>query len=128
MKEFVVQERITNRLEEIQDDTGFRASRIRQGKDLYHVNLVVDTNNLIFIQCACSLGSYDLDHIHEDGIFGSPMYDLHRAMIFLDSHHIVTILYCFSNQMDLDSELEKAKSSFSELAVAKNMKTWILNR
>ena len=35
--------------------------RIRQGNPLYHVNSVVDCNNLISIESGFSLGSYNLD-------------------------------------------------------------------
>ena len=38
--------------------------RIRRGDELYHVNSVVDVNNLISIESGLSVGSYDLDHIH----------------------------------------------------------------
>lgn len=37
--------------------------RIRQGKDLYHVNSVVDVNNLISVESGLSVGSYDLANI-----------------------------------------------------------------
>ena len=34
--------------------------RIRQGKDLYRINSVVDANNLVSLETGFSLGSYDL--------------------------------------------------------------------
>ncbi len=37
--------------------------RVRQGKELYHVNTVVDVNNIISLETGCSLGSYDLDRV-----------------------------------------------------------------
>jgi len=37
--------------------------RIRRGDELYHVNSVVDVNNLISIESGLSVGSYDLDHV-----------------------------------------------------------------
>ena len=37
--------------------------RIRRGDDLYHINSVVDVNNLISIESGLSVGSYDLAHI-----------------------------------------------------------------
>ncbi len=38
--------------------------RIRRGDELYHINSVVDVNNLISIESGLSVGSYDLAHIH----------------------------------------------------------------
>lgn len=87
--------------------------RIRQGNPLYHVNTVVDVNNLISLETALSVGSYDLSRLRgpvtltvgqsgegyegigksyidmehmlllrdEEGPFGSPTSDSHRAMI-----------------------------------------------
>ncbi len=38
--------------------------RIRRGDELYHVNSVVDVNNLISVESGLSVGSYDLANIH----------------------------------------------------------------
>ncbi len=38
--------------------------RVRRGDELYHINSVVDVNNLISVKSGLSVGSYDLDHIH----------------------------------------------------------------
>jgi DNA/RNA-binding domain of Phe-tRNA-synthetase-like protein len=43
--------------------------RILQEKPLYHINNVVDTNNLISIETKYSCGSYDLDKLGEDLVF-----------------------------------------------------------
>lgn len=43
--------------------------RILQGKGLYKINNVVDTNNLISIETGYSCGSYDLKNIKGDIIF-----------------------------------------------------------
>lgn len=40
--------------------------RILQGKDLYKINNVVDTNNLISIETGYSVGSYDLEMVQGD--------------------------------------------------------------
>jgi len=40
--------------------------RIKQGKDLYHINTVVDTNNLISVESGFSAGSYDCDCVKGD--------------------------------------------------------------
>lgn len=38
--------------------------RVRRGDELYHINSVVDVNNLISVESGLSVGSYDLEHIH----------------------------------------------------------------
>ena len=38
--------------------------RVRRGDELYHINSVVDVNNLISVQSGLSVGSYDLDRIN----------------------------------------------------------------
>lgn len=38
--------------------------RVRRGDDLYHINSVVDVNNLISLESGLSVGSYDLENIH----------------------------------------------------------------
>ena len=38
--------------------------RLRQGNDLYHINSVVDANNLVSLETGFSLGSYDLRRLH----------------------------------------------------------------
>ena len=38
--------------------------RVRRGDELYHINSVVDVNNLLSIKSGLSVGSYDLAHIH----------------------------------------------------------------
>lgn len=43
--------------------------RIRQGKDLYRINSVVDANNLISLETGFSLGSYDADLLEGDLLF-----------------------------------------------------------
>lgn len=40
--------------------------RIKQGKDLYKINTVVDTNNLISVESGFSAGSYDIDCVKGD--------------------------------------------------------------
>jgi len=40
--------------------------RIRQGKDLYQINTVVDANNLASVETGYSFGSYDLDCVNGD--------------------------------------------------------------
>lgn len=38
--------------------------RVRRGDELYHINSVVDVNNLISVESGLSVGSYDLEKIH----------------------------------------------------------------
>ena len=38
--------------------------RVRRGDELYHINSVVDVNNLISVRSGLSVGSYDLSRIH----------------------------------------------------------------
>lgn len=38
--------------------------RMRRGDELYHINSVVDVNNLVSVESGLSVGSYDLAHIH----------------------------------------------------------------
>lgn len=53
------------------DPTRYRGSaealarRVIQGKGLYHVNTVVDINNLISLESMHSVGSYDLARLHQ---------------------------------------------------------------
>lgn len=43
--------------------------RIRQGKELYRINTVVDANNLISLETGFSLGSYDQGRLNGDLLF-----------------------------------------------------------
>lgn len=38
--------------------------RVRRGDELYHINSVVDVNNLLSVKSGLSVGSYDLDNLH----------------------------------------------------------------
>lgn len=42
--------------------------RVKRGDELYHINSVVDVNNLISVESGLSVGSYDLDQIKGDVI------------------------------------------------------------
>ena len=43
--------------------------RVRRNDELYHINSVVDVNNLISVESGLSVGSYDLENIHGDIVF-----------------------------------------------------------
>ena len=70
--------------------------RILQGKGLYKINNVVDTNNLISIETGYSVGSYDMKNIKGDIIFrigkegekyqgiGKEMINIENLPVFCD--------------------------------------------
>ena len=43
--------------------------RVQRGDELYHVNSVVDVNNLISVESGLSVGSYDLEQLQGDIVF-----------------------------------------------------------
>lgn len=126
--------------------------RIRQGKELYRINSVVDASNLVSLETGFSLGSYDLARleggllfrlgearemyagIDKDGIdlarlplladargpFGSPSSDSQRAMISLESRDILTVIYGFSGQEELEAALALARKHLADFAEAGN--------
>lgn len=71
--------------------------RILQGKGLYKINNVVDTNNLISIETGYSVGSYDLANLKGDIIFrigkegeeyqgiGKEVINIEKLPVFADS-------------------------------------------
>lgn len=134
--------------------------RVRQGNALYHVNTVVDVNNLISLETALSVGSYDLRNLRgyaelslgrpgegyegigkdyldmekmlllrdSQGAFGSPTSDSHRAMIDLGPAEILTVIYCFSDGIDLEAALARGKEQMERFAGAREAETWIVSR
>ena len=132
--------------------------RVRRGDDLYHINSVVDVNNLISVKSGLSVGSYDLDQIHgsivlrkaeqgegytgigkdfldmenmlvladDEGIFGSSMSDSTRAMVTENARDILTVIYCFENDLDLASLLDEAKEAVERYAAATEAEAWII--
>lgn len=132
--------------------------RVRRGDELYHINSVVDVNNLISVKSGLSAGSYDLGNVHgpiilrkaeqgegytgigkdfidmenmlvladDDGIFGSSMSDSTRAMVTENSKDVLVVIYCFEDNIDLESLLEAAKHDFELFAAAKDIAAWII--
>ncbi len=132
--------------------------RVRRGDELYHINSVVDVNNLVSIQTGLSVGSYDLAHVNgpitlrkaeagegytgigkdfldmenllvladEEGIFGSTMSDSTRAMVTEEAKDVLVVIYCFENDMDLPSIVEKAVTDFEKFAEVRDIESWIL--
>ena len=64
--------------------------RILQGKGLYRINNVVDTNNLISIETGYSVGSYDLENLHGNinfriGNIGEKYQGIGKEMINIEN-------------------------------------------
>ena len=134
--------------------------RVRRGDELYHVNSVVDVNNLISVESGLSVGSYDLDEVHgtvtlrkaeagegyqgigkdfldmenmlvladQDGIFGSSMSDSTRAMVTGKTRHVLAVIYCFEDAVDLEALLERAKEAFRTYAGAERVETAVFSK
>lgn len=132
--------------------------RIYQKKDLFRINTIVDTNNLVSIETGLSVGTYDIHNIigdivltlgkegdgyegigkdfinmenllllsDEKGPFGSPTSDSKRTMVTDASRDFLTIIYCFSNHMDLNEILKKSEKYFSKYAFAGEIQTKII--
>lgn len=132
--------------------------RIKQGKGLYKINTVVDTNNLISLETGFSVGSYDIENIDatitlktglegesykgigkesvnienlpvltdKDGAFGSPTSDSTRAMITENSKEILTVIYDFSEDCDLEALLKKSAEYFAKFTSATNIETFVV--
>lgn len=63
--------------------------RVVKQAGLYHINNVVEVNNLISISSGYAIGSYDL------GPFGNPSSDSRRAMIQPGLRRVASVLYAF---------------------------------
>ena len=132
--------------------------RVRRGDELYHINSVVDVNNLVSVKSGLSVGSYDLGQVHgaiklrkaergegytgigkdfldmenmlvladDDGIFGSSMSDSTWAMVTENAKDILVVIYCFENNIDLDTLLIDARNAFERFAAAENIDSWII--
>lgn len=61
----------------------------------------------------------------EEGIFGSSMSDSTRAMVTEETKDILTVIYCFEKEIDLETVLKEAKLAFEEYASASDAETWI---
>lgn len=131
--------------------------RIGQGKGLYEVNTVVDTNNLISIESGFSVGSYDTACIEDklilrigqegetykgigkeeikidalpviadkNGPIGSSTSDSERAMITEKTAEVLTLIYSFSDNKDLEKALESGKKYIHKYTGAIDIETWI---
>ena len=131
--------------------------RVGQGKGLYEVNTVVDTNNLISIESGFSVGSYDAGKIEENLVFrvgkqgetykgigkdeinieglpvladdkgaiGSSTSDSERAMITENAEEVLTLIYSFSENKELEKAMEYGKRYLEKYAGAKEIQCWI---
>ena len=132
--------------------------RVRRGDELYHINSVVDVNNLLSVKSGLSIGSYDLDKLHgaitlrkaeagegytgigkdfidmenmlvladDEGIFGSSMSDSTRAMVTETTQHVLVVVYCFEDGVDLPALLETGKKAFADFADVQDAKARIV--
>ena len=62
----------------------------------------------------------------DDGIFGSSMSDSTRAMVTESAKDILVVIYCFENDIDLNTLLTEAKSVFEQYADVKDAETWFI--
>ena len=132
--------------------------RVRRGDELYHINTVVDVNNMLSVQSGLSVGSYDLSKVRgpvvlrkamqgegyygigkefidmenllvladEEGIFGSTMSDSTRAMVTEEAEEILTVLYCFEKEIDLEALLADSIRAFETFAHVTALETCLL--
>ena len=62
----------------------------------------------------------------DEGIFGSSMSDSTRAMVTDSATDILVVIYCFENNIDLDTLLCNAEDAFERFAGAENAEHWIV--
>lgn len=63
----------------------------------------------------------------KDGAIGSSTSDSERAMITEEASEILTLIYSFSDNQDLEKALEKGKQYMEKYAGAKDVETWIVD-
>lgn len=63
----------------------------------------------------------------DQGIFGSSMSDSKRAMVTESTKNVLVVIYCFEEDIDLDSLLIEAKTAFEKYVSAKNDETQIID-
>lgn len=62
----------------------------------------------------------------DEGIFGSSMSDSTRAMVTADTKDVMVVIYCFENDIDLQTLLNNASSAFQRFAEARNIEMQII--
>lgn len=113
--------------------------RIIKGNGLYHINNIVEVNNLMSVTTGYSIGSYDTDSLSElielrrapdgekyqgigketiniehlptlydeQGAFGNPTSDSRRAMVQSGNHKIMSVIYSFDGESDLQKVMDR---------------------
>jgi DNA/RNA-binding domain of Phe-tRNA-synthetase-like protein len=113
--------------------------RITKGNGLYHINNIIDVNNLMSVTTGYSIGSYDKELLSEPielkrafdgekyqgigkdtvniehlptlydkkGAFGNPTSDSRRAMIQSGSRTIMSVIYSFDGESDLQVVVDR---------------------
>ena len=61
-----------------------------------------------------------------EGIFGSSMSDSTWAMVNESTQHVLVVVYCFENSVDLPALLEIGKKAFADFAGVQDAETWIV--
>mgnify|MGYP007038222337 CR=1 FL=1 len=59
------------------------------------------------------------------GIFGSSMSDSTRAMVTDSASDILVVVYCFENDIELETLLCEAEKAFVQFAGVYDIDTWI---
>ena len=62
----------------------------------------------------------------DEGIFGSSMSDSTRAMVTEETKHVLVVLYCFEDTLDLAALLARAQTAFETYANARQVQSRIL--
>lgn len=61
-----------------------------------------------------------------EGIFGSSMSDSTWAMVNESTQHVLVVVYCFENSVDLPALLETGKKAFADFAGVQDAEAWIV--
>lgn len=62
----------------------------------------------------------------DEGIFGSSMSDSTRAMVTEQTKDVLVVIYCFENDIDLLTLLEKTQADFQKFADVQDIEAWVI--
>lgn len=62
----------------------------------------------------------------DEGIFGSSMSDSTRAMVTEQTKDVLVVIYCFENDIDLLTLLEKTQVDFQKFADVQDIEAWVI--
>ena len=62
----------------------------------------------------------------DEGIFGSSMSDSTRAMVMEQTKDVLVVIYCFENDIDLLTLLEKTQADFQKFADVQDIDAWVI--